>query len=192
MSSQYGLEALHSLIPGDPCSWFCSWSKHSANVWNEVLGIPQAINIGAFFLSQGRNPSGAHTRHLLPGQDFALPSSAFPFALALKELKHPKWIISTPGDCQPSQAALAVRPCRGTSTLQHVLKHPPASPRCSGVRVGVRAHRSVISMECDIHEMCCSCNASLCPWCPCECPDLFCISSTSWLRRCPLAEYPTF
>lgn len=122
---------------------------------------------------------------------------SFPFALALKELKHPEWIISVPQDCHFSLAAFAVRPFRGTSTLQHQ-KHPPASPQCSGEQrtpenTGVRVSGSQSPLKCDTHEKCCcSCKASLCPQCPCECPDLFCISSTSWLRRCPLAEYPTF
>lgn len=136
VSSQYGLEAFHSLSSRDCCSWFCSWSKHSASVWNEMLGIPQAVNIGAFFLSQGRNPSAAHSGHSLPGQDFALPSSAFPFALALIELKHPKRIISVPWDCTPHWQLLS-----GPSEAAALVKAPPCLPSLLWCHsLGARAH----------------------------------------------------
>lgn len=128
-----------------------SRSKRSASAWNRALGIPRAINIWAFFTSRGRNTSAAYAGHLLPCQDFALPSSAFLFALALKYNWHTLNGSSlSVRDCHFLLTAIAFRPFRGR--YQHVWNHPSASPR--GFALRVSGSRRWSPPKCNILEMC--------------------------------------
>lgn len=86
---------------------------------------------------------------------------SFPFALALKQLKHPEWIITVTPRWQlllsgPSEAPELCSTCWNT--------HLPPLTALVSDSLGARAHWSVISMKCVAAPAMLPCVLSVCEW----------------------------